>query len=96
MDRHEFRLRSELQGHQEDVRTLLGCNCRFPTSLPLTIWLELTCMISGSRRLQVRAVRACALGLWTASRDKIIKLWTEVTVHDFVPSTTLVRKSLVG
>lgn len=43
--------------------------------------------------VQVRALCACELGLWTASRDKTVKLWTEVDQRHFALSSTLVCAS---
>lgn len=57
--------------------------------------LELIPVFIGNMNLQVRALCVCELGLFTASRDKTIKLWKEVEGHFVVESTFIGHQGYV-
>ena len=74
----ELQLRCELLAHQEDVgpmrRSCSGASCAALVS---------------RRCVQVRGLAATKQGVWTASRDRTVKLWTPVDERLLVTSTTL-------
>ena len=81
MEFQELQLRCELLGHQEDVSQ--GCELCF----------MLCCgrhAAAPSMTAQVRALVSSKQGVWTASRDKTLKLWIAGDDRVMVSGLTLV------